>query len=345
MSDRGAGVDTPRIADVASLSGVSTATVSRALANPASVRPETRDRVLAAVRTLGYTPNAAARNLRARRSMMAMVFVPRLSNPFFGEVIRGIDSELSRNGYGLIVGDLDNSPEKERHLADVVFAGHIDGIIVMWDRLPTRDGRSVTEAGLPVVGAVATPEETASARVLIDDAGSLALAVEHLLALGHRRLAYLGGPEGNFNAVGRRAGFEAALSRAGLDSCTMPAWTGDYRFASGEAAATAFLAASPRPTAVVCASDEMAIGFLKGVRKAGLDVPGDVSVTGFDGIEFGEYCSPPLTTIVQPRFDMGVAAASLLVSRMRGVEPQDAPATLVLGTRLQVRGSTAPPRA
>ena len=329
---------------MASLSGVSTATVSRALANPSSVRPETRDRVLAAVRTLGYTPNAAARNLRARRSMMAMVFVPRLSNPFFGEVIRGIDSELSRNGYGLIVGDLDNSPEKERHLADVVFAGHIDGIVVMWDRLPIRDGRSVTEAGLPVVGAVATPEETARARVLIDDAGSLALAVEHLLALGHRRFAYLGGPDGNFNADARRKGFVSALERAGLDPASAPSWSGDYRFASGEAAAAALLGGTPRPTAVVCASDEMAIGFLKGARAAGLDVPGDVSVTGFDGIDFGEYCSPPLTTVVQPRFDMGVAAASLLLSRMRGTERQDAPATLVLETRLQVRGSTAPPR-
>lgn len=336
----------PRIADVAAASGVSTATVSRALADPASVRTETRERVLAAVHRLGYTPNAAARNLRARRSMMAMVFVPRLSNPFFSEVIRGIDTELAANGYGLIVGDLDNTTEKERHLADVVFAGHIDGILVMWERLPERDGRLVTEAGLPAVGVVAMPEGgPVRARVVIDDASGLAEAVEHLLGLGHRHIAYLGGPDGNFNESGRRAGFARALRAAGLDPADMPAWNGDFRFASGEEAARAFLALPRRPTAIACASDEMAIGFVRAVREAGLDVPGEVSVTGFDGLEFGAYCWPPLTTVEQPRFEMGKAGARLLLERMRGTVPAEAAETIVLPTRFCVRGSTAAPRA
>ncbi|WP_181704973.1 LacI family DNA-binding transcriptional regulator [Chthonobacter rhizosphaerae] len=335
----------PKIADVAARAGVSTATVSRALAAPDSVSPDKRERVLAAVRELGYTPNAAARNLRAGRTSMVLVVVPKLANPFFNGVVRGADEALTAEGFGMIIGDLDNTADKEHRLVDIALAGHIDGALILSGRVPRHGARTMKQAGIPMVGVCVASDDPQIPAVLIDDAAAARTQVEHLVGLGHRRLLYVSGPRGNGNEIARWRGFTEAAAAAGLGAEAIQRAEGDYTFAAGTRAADLFLAlpAERRPTGVVAVSDEMALAFIRRVAEAGVRVPGDVSVVGFDGIEVGDYCAPRLTTIRQPSRDMGREAARLLVAAIRG-EPSP-PGARVLGAELKVAESTgAPPR-
>lgn len=333
----------PKIGDVARRAGVSTATVSRTLTQPDSVKAETRRRVLEVVRELGYTPNAAARNLRAGKTRMVLVVVPKLANPYFVEVVRGIDRELSAHGYGLIVGDLDNSADKEAHLVELAYAGQLDGVIVMSGRMPRSAGRELDGAGVPIVSACVPLQHPAVGSVLIDDEAATRVQVGHLVSRGHRSLVYLSGASGNFNDAARYRGFRAAAAEAGIPEDRLMRIEGDYTFEAGAAAALVYLdlPSDRRPTGVVAASDEMAIGFMRTVRRHGVHVPEDVSVVGFDGIEFASYCEPTLTTIRQPRRGIGAMAARLLLARI--AEPQGKAEHHVLATELMIGASTCPP--
>ena len=336
------GLEAPTIQDVADAAGVSTATVSRALGDATAVKPETRARVLSAVATLGYTPNAAARNLRARRSMMALLIVPRLNNVFFADVIRGVDLALSQSGYGLIIGDLDDSLAKVRHLIDLVYAGHIDGVMTIGTNMPVDGQRSIADTGVPIVG-IATAVDHASGNVLVDDRGATRAATRHLIGLGHRRLGYIGGPATSYNEVRRHQGFLEAAAEAGITTTDLVYLPGDYTFGSGARAAADFLDLNDRPTGIVATSDEMAMAFMKIVQDAGVLVPRDISVTGFDGLEFGAYCMPALTTIAQPRQAMGEAGARLLLSFLAtDTAPPKRARMLYLASPLVERGSTGP---
>ncbi len=338
-----------KIADVARLAGVSVATVSRALAHPDVVAGETRARVLSAVRATGYTPNLAGRALRARRSMLALVVVPDLANPFFPEVLRGVDEGLSRAGYGIIVANLDNSAEKEARYVDLACAGQVDGVLLLCGHLirsRTRDVRDVMASNLPVVAACERIPGAAIPQVEVDNEDAAAGAVAHLVALGHRRIGYLAGPHGNILDVDRRRGFDRALRAAGLDAGAAMAFPGDFTFRAGERAARAWLDAPPaqRPTAIFAANDEMAIGFVKIARGAGARAPDDVSVIGFDGIDFADYCEPTLTTVHQPRREIGARAAALLIEAMASPQARGARFERI-ATRLMLRDSAGPPPA
>lgn len=306
----------PGIADVARLAGVSTATVSRALVTPERVRPETRDAVKAAVLATGYTPNRAARQLRARRSMMAMVIAPTISNVVFGEIIRGIDATLSEAGYGLIIGNLDNKREREDHFVGLAFSGQVDGLLLMNGWMPSKDSRPLRDAGLPMVALNSAVDGTDIPKVVVQDREASVAAAEHLIGLGHRRLAYISGPPGSWIQEERWQGFRAGVAAADLGPDSIVHWTGDFGFASGTAAADAYLGLANRPTGIYAASDEMAIAFIKRVRQAGLQVPADLSVVGFDGIKFSHFCEPTLTTIHQPFNEMGRIGASMLLAMM-----------------------------
>lgn len=331
-----------KIEDVARRAGVSTATVSRSLSLPDLVRPETRDRVLAAVRELGYLPNAAARNLRSGTTQMALVVLPRLAHVFFGDVVRGIEDELAAAGYGLIVGDLDNLVDREHHVFRMASATHVDGIILLTGRMLYLADRSLASVGLPIVAAVARIDHKGVPNVLVDERAGTITQIRHLHDLGHRRFAYLGAWPDNPNDIPRWAGFREGAAQLGVGEDQYIRLEGDYTFEGGARAAEAYLAIPPaiRPTGIVVSGDEMAIGFMKAVRRAGRSVPGDLSVIGFDGITFGEYCEPALTTIRQPQRPLGQAAARRLLGAMNG-----RPGTLddfVLGTELVVRDSTGP---
>ena len=330
----------PRIVDVARHAGVSTATVSRALATPEQVRPELRERVARSVQALGYTPNAAARRLRGGRSRMILVVtLKRWSTPFFSEVLHGIDHELSLSGYAMILGNLDLDRDRERHVVDMMFSGYIDGTIALSDILAHSEGRTMLDAGLPVVSVCSAAGGTLS--ILTNEGESIVEAARHLAGLGHRRFAYLSGPAGNYNDNVRAKALETffdAPEQAALDLLRME---GDFTTQSGVDAGTRFLALPVRPTAVLASSDEMAIGFMKVVQNGGLSIPKDLSVFGFDGIEFADYVEPTLSTIRQPRFELGCTGARRLVSLLAGPKVAAEP-DVVLQNEIAIRRSTGP---
>jgi LacI family repressor for deo operon, udp, cdd, tsx, nupC, and nupG len=330
-----------RIADVAEAAGVSTATVSRALSFPDRLRPRTRERVLAEVRRLGYTPNEAARALRAGESRMILVVIPyRYSGAFFAGIINSIDAELSAEGYTMIVGSLDGMEDKARRLVDLVFARQIDGVIFFTGRSPLIDGRSLRDASVPMVSICCEMDAPGLPTVLVNDEDCAIAQTRHLIDLGHRHLLYVSGQEGHYNEILRYRGFLKAAAASGAKTLRYP---GAYTLESGAAAGRYCISLDRRPTGVVCASDEMAIGFIKTMTGAGVAVPGEISVVGFDGIEFADYCEPTLTTIRQPRRELGAAGARALLASLRG-EPPATERPIVLHGQLLVRGSTGPAR-
>jgi LacI family transcriptional regulator, repressor for deo operon, udp, cdd, tsx, nupC, and nupG len=337
---------TAKIADVAQLAGVSVATVSRTLARPEVVTEETRIRVLAAVRDTGYTPNISARNLRVRKTMVVLVAVPDIANPFFAEVLQGIDDTLSASGYGLIIANLAGPPEKEARYVDLVCAGQADGVLLLCGHVMRSADRDLREARVPLVAACESIPGAAFPQVTIDNIGTAREAVQHLIALGHTSIAYLTGPKSNILERQRLEGFRLALRGAGIaidEDLILP---GDFTFRTGVEAGRALLARAveARPTALFAANDEMAIGLIKTVHAAGLQVPRDLSVVGFDGIAYADYCEPTLTTIVQPRRDLGATAAAELIALMTTGKTA-ARKEIQLPAALVLRDSTCPPRA
>ncbi len=335
------GTQAVTIADVARLAGVSTATVSRALSASAALRPETLALVEAAVARTGYMPNVAARTLRGRRSMVVLVVVPDIANPFFSGVLRGLEDELSQHGYGLLIGDIGPHNEKQAQIVGVVQAGQVDGVVLLNGHIPRKAGRDLTALGIPIVAVCEPIEKATFPQVEVRNHEAARQAGAHLAALGHRHVAYLGGPARNILERQRQAGFREGLAEAGCE--LQPGWIflGDFTMASGALAARSFVMAVPRPTAVFAANDEMAIGFLKTIQAAGLRVPDDVSLIGFDGIEFADFVEPTLTTFRQPREALGRMGAGLLLRAMAGETIAPEEARVRLDAVLLDRDSTA----
>lgn len=306
------------------MAGVSTATVSRVLASPDKVRPKTYAAVMEAVRRSGYTPNRVARNLRTRRTMMVMAVVPNLANPVFAQILRGIDDELTQAGYGLVIGSLDNCTEREARYVDLALSRQVDGVLLMNGRVPEGGKRRMSEANLPMVAMCAAIPGLNIPTVVVQDREASRAAVEHLVQLGHRRLGYVSGPSGNVVEAERFAGFLEGVAKAGLNQRDITRWEGRFMFSAGVKAAESYLATQDRPTGVFASCDESAIGFIKTVRAAGVRVPADVSVVGFDGIEFADYVEPTLTTFRQPLYDLGRAGADIALKMIRNeMKPKD----------------------
>lgn len=306
----------PRIRDVAQAAGVSTATVSRALSCPELVSAETRALVLKAVEATGYRINHAARNLRRRRTGGIVVLVPNLANPFFSRILSGITSVMAPVGYNVLIADT----KQGEHIRDYLHHNRADGLIVLDAKLP----EDVLMAGAsaryepPIVFACEWVENDNRPRVVIDNMHGAALAVDHLVELGHHRIGHLMGPPDNILTVTRAEGFRQAIKRYGLT--IRPDWMlkGDFSLASGAEAAHRWLALEDRPSAIFCSSDAMACGFIGELHKRGIRVPEEVSVVGFDDIDIAAHFVPALTTIAQPRDLIGQTAAKTLLAVMQG---------------------------
>jgi LacI family repressor for deo operon, udp, cdd, tsx, nupC, and nupG len=330
---------------VAALAGVSIATVSRAVSDPNRVNAATRERVLEIVRQTGYTPNTAGRSLRAARTMMLLLVVPAGITPFFSELHQGVDGAASAQGYGLIVGSLHGEPEKsEQRLVNLVFSGQADGILLLSGRMLQAGHRLLTDAGVPIVAISSIPQRTNDMpAVLVQDREGAAAMACHLLELGHRHFGYIAGPSDSYVEHERWAGFITTLAAADVAAESVVRYPGDFQASAGLEAGRRFLDSKRRPTAVFAMSDMMAIGFMRAVRDAGLNIPGDVSVAGFDGIEFADYCEPPLTTVRQPSETMGREGTELLVRLIRGERLTAEARTLRLEVMLRPAASTGPP--
>jgi LacI family transcriptional regulator, repressor for deo operon, udp, cdd, tsx, nupC, and nupG len=315
---------------------VSTATVSRTLATPHQVSPETRARVIAAVTKVRYVPNPAARTLRSRKTHMVLVVLPDLSNIFFSQVLRGIEEALFAAGYGMIVGDLKGAAEKEARFAAFAEGGQVDGVMLLNGHL-----LSERDLGVPVVALCEAIEGADIPQAEVDNRAAAARMTEYLARLGHREIGYITGPTVNVLERERVAGYGEGLRRAGLAFEPALVWPGDWKLETGAAVGRQIIAGARLPTAVFCSNDEMAIGLMRALASAGLRVPEDISVAGFDDIEFAEMATPALTTIRQPRRALGREAASALLELLSGRTP---PTRIRLDTELIERASTAAPR-
>ena len=326
------------IHDVARTAGVSTATVSRALADPDRVAEATRSAVLSAIARTGFTPNAAARSLRARSTKMILALLPGIGNSFYTPILHAVEDVLSAAGYGMIMGDTRQDEKREAHYDRLVRAGQVDGVMLLTGRLPHRDFAGLN-ATIPITLICnAIPGVTSLPVIEIDNHDAAHTIVSHLIGLGHRRIAHAKGPSDNIESIYRLAGYRAALADAGLAVDETIILDGAFNIDAGVRVACQFLALTPRPTAIFTANDEMALGFIKTVKDAGLSVPDDVSVAGFDDIEYARYFDPALTTMSQPRSELGRLAAETLVARIAGTAKK-MPMNTRLKCKLMIRDS------
>jgi LacI family transcriptional regulator, repressor for deo operon, udp, cdd, tsx, nupC, and nupG len=338
---------TVTIADVAALAGVSTATVSRALAKPDSVRTETVAQVMEAVRASGYTPNSSARMLRTQRTNMVLVVVPSIANQMYSHVLRGVDTVLAPAGYGVIIGNLDSAPGNQARFVELAFARQVDAVILLCGYIPGSRGRTLAETGLPMVSLCAPIGDPTVPDICADDEAGGREAGRFLASLGHRHLAYAAGPAGSVVDTARWTSFQEGAVAGGVRPDAIVRLEGSvesrFGFVSGLAAGGRFVALERRPTAVFCASDEIAMGLMKALRQAGLRVPRDVSVVGFDGIDQADYLDPVLSTLRQPRQEIGRRGAEVLLRMLDGTVTA-ADRKVRLPVELLSRESTAPLR-
>ncbi len=328
------------IQDVARDAGVSTATVSRVLSAPERVAEVTRARVLASVERLGYAPNVAAKSLRTLKTGKILVTVPDISNPFFSQVIRGVEEAATAAGYAVLLGDTRHEEEREDQYALLLRRREADGIIFLGHRLAPALAELVSAQGpkAPVVNGCEFSPELGVPSAHIDNARAAAEAMEHLYELGHRRVGVITGPLASPLSRDRLSGVQAAAARRGAWGLNVV--QGDFTIESGLAQAQALLEAEPRPTAIFCFSDEMAMGALEALRRKGLACPADVSLVGFDDIRYARHLDPPLTTVSQPKEAIGHEVVRLLLDVLAG--RADTVRHVTLAHRLVVRASTAP---
>ena len=333
----------PRIKDIAERLGVSPATVSRALSDTGLVAEPTLSRIREAASALDYRPNVSARNLRTRRSMAALMVVRDVGNPFYLEIMKGVEAAAREAGYAVLMGNTENDPDRETEYFDMLRDGHADGMILMTGKLPSKPGYlDRLPKNLPVVVALEMIEGSGFPHVQIDNEAAAADAVRHLISLGHRRIAHIAGPVPEIMSLKRRAGYRKAMAEAGLPVPDGYEQRGDYLLHTGQELCRRLFDLPEPPTAIFVANDEMAFGAIHELRRLGRDVPGDVSVVGFDDIYLSEAFFPPLTTVSQPRAEIGREAMTLLLAMFSGEEGPPRP--IVLPTTLKVRGTTAPPR-
>ena len=323
------------IKDVAKLAGVSTATVSRTLSMPEKVSERTRMRVLRAVEDIGYRLNTAARQFRRQRTETILVVVPDIGNPFFSNIIQGIETEAQRQGYRVVLGESDSSQRDTASYAGYMRQQHADGAILL-----SVDGAEefATESqNMPVVMACEYLPKSPFPTVRINNSQAAMDAVSYLIDLGHRRIAYINGPADSPLCKDRLRGYKRAMKTAGL--AIEPQWVaaGDYSPESGRLAAIELLQLKNPPTAIFTASDPMAIGALRAAAELGVSIPGKLSLIGFDDIRFAEYMSPSLTTVHQPREAIGHTAMQKLAKLLRG---EAVAAQTILEHELIVREST-----
>lgn len=335
-----------RLDDVAARAGVSTATVSRVVNGRPGVSPTTRMKVRAVIEELGYRPTGLDQLPRRSGSRRVGVLVPDLLNPVFPAFAAAIAEQLNQQGRQALVCSTNSSGLREVELADLLDDCGAEGLVfVSSDMTDTRSTHShyarFHEQRMPMVFVNGRVTGLPVPYVMTDERTAAKLAVDHLLSLGHRRLAAIVGPLYAQPAIDKRAGFLAATARAGLRDC--PVESADWGVEGGRAAMDALLRRPVPPTGVVCASDLMAIGAVEAVREAGFEVPRDVSVVGFDDTGLAAHTGPPLTTIRQSIDRMAETAVNLLLGQIADPAQRSQPLHYVFRPELVVRASTARP--
>ncbi|HWT64887.1 MAG TPA: LacI family DNA-binding transcriptional regulator [Terracidiphilus sp.] len=321
---------------IAREAGVSLGTVSHVINGTATVREPLRQRVLNAVKSLGYEPNELSRGLRLNRTSMIGMIIPDITNPFFPGVVRGVEDVAYKHSFRLVLCNTDNDSAKEATYLSQLRSFLPAGILM----IPSLDSTvSPGSSGPPVVCVDRRPENWKGDMVTVANREGAYKAARHLIEMGHRRIGVIAGPPHLTSALDRVRGFRQALHDAHI--AMAPEYVQEARFdrVSGYTAAMRLLQLLPRPTAIFATSDLMAMGALLAIRESRLTCPGDVSLVGFDGLEQTELTDPPLTTVYQPGYQLGYTAAGLLIERIDG--SKTAPREVVLDTELRMRSSVA----
>ncbi|WP_319529005.1 LacI family DNA-binding transcriptional regulator [uncultured Cohaesibacter sp.] len=307
--------DQPNIRDVAKAAGVSTATVSRALAQPDKVREATLKKVMEAVEATGFVPNRQASMFRQRKSKTVILLVRDISNPFYLDIFKGVEEEAFAAGYKVLMGDAREDDERITHYIDAVRECQADGLILMIGSFPQKLLEQ-PEKLPPLIVALEEIEGLKAPTVRVDNVGAAEEAVTHLIHQGHKRIVHLTGPLKEYLGQARLEGYRKALQKAGLPIDEELILPGDFSLNAGHDQMANILAQGKEFSGVFAASDQMAIGAASALREQGYSVPDDISLVGFDDTLVASVFYPPLTTVHQPRREIGRAAMALMIRQL-----------------------------
>lgn len=323
-----------RIKEVAEKAGVSVATVSRVLNQHSSVSEKTRRKIEEAINELNYRPSLLGRNLRTKESRLLLVIIPDISNPFYTEIINGIEETALKKGYNILLCNTDSNLEREEMYFDLMKNRVADGAILMDQTIPTEKIAALASE-YPIVQCSEYTEDERITYVSISNEAASYQAVKHLLQIGKKKIAFINSDEQFLYARERRAGYERALTEYNIPiNSDLMRNTGGVSFEHGKQAMNSLL--KHRPDAVFAVSDVLAIGALKEININSFSVPDDIAIIGFDKIDFSNMTNPPLTTISQPMYKMGATSAELLINKIRGEEVEN----MILEHELVIREST-----
>lgn len=327
----------PTLDDVAKRAGVSTATVSRALNRSGKVSDETRERVMQAVDLLGYTPHFGARAMAAKRTTTIGAIIPTMENAIFARGIQAFQEKLHALGYTLLVASNAYQPELEAEQIRALVARGADGLLLIGYERDEAIYEYLDKRGVPTLIAWSFSKQIQRPAIGFDNRASMRALADKVLSMGHRHVGIISGiVQGNDRAAGRLGGIQDALRAHGLDPSAAPMVETPYEIENGARAFETLMQSNPRPTVVMCANDVLAVGALQQARAMNIDVPGDVSVTGFDDIELARITTPSITTVHVPHRRMGDRAATELIEM---VERKSAGASIELESNLIMRGS------
>lgn len=330
--------------DVAKRAGVSKTTVSRVLNRiPNSATPETTERVFLAVDELGYVPNVIAASLKRVTTRTVGLIVGDIENPFFGAVIKGIESTLQKSKYSLILANSNYDPNREEALAQIFLQRQVDAMIVApGTQGPGQWIQTAKDRNVRILFIDNTIEGVDVDSVVVDNFQAVYQAIQYLIELGHNHIAMISGLKGRLIAAQRTDGFLSALKDNSIQFPPEFLQQGAFTIESGYACMQQLLKLRPRPTAVFAANNFMTIGALNAIHESGLQIPKQISILGFDDMYWYSVMRPSLTAISQPAFEIGVKAAERILSCLKS-KRQSVPKTITLLTKLIVRESTGPP--
>lgn len=327
------------IRDVAEKAGVSTSTVSHVVNKTRFVSEETQAKVLTAMEDLNYKPNRLARSLRRKdkRTNTLGLMIPDSANPFFAEVLRGVEDASFESGYNVFLCNSDDNPKKEQNYIEVLLGKQIDGIILVSAGANNNSLQVLANNGVPSVVVDREVKGANTDSVLVDNVDGGFQAINYLIALGHSQIGCIGGPSLLTPSAGRVQGYRKALTECGISVDEALIIPGDFRAQSGYEAANTLLGLSDPPTAIFACNDMMAVGAIHAIDKLGLKVPKDISIIGFDDIPLASFTRPPLATIAQPSHEMGLLAAEMVITRIQ--DPDLPSRNEMLSTSLVIRDS------
>ncbi len=335
------------VKDIAKRAGVSHTTVSRALRHSRLISPETTERIQRLAVELGYSPSAAARTLKTNRSQVLGVVLSSIDDPFFSEILQGIEDVVQGSGYSLFIAAAHREPDREEEIIRAMVEHRVEGVIICSTSFGQQQSRRLLQYGVPLVAINNQAAEDFRYSIYHDDIDGSRQIIRHLIELGHRKIAYIGNSLSGRTTLDRLTGYRQEMASAGL--LIPPEYfyeAGGRSPQNGISVLDHFLALPNRPTALFCYNDMLAIGILKGLQQSGIRVPQEISVAGFDNIVFSEYTNPPLTTFDQPKRFIGAEAARLILGLLQVTSADDLvdqQRIRIIKGKLLVRQSTASP--